>query len=165
MCVYLSQQLRDGLLYVVITMVGTVETLTFGRRLQAGLLLPTDDIIGVSDPGLYIEVRRRQLASVWPWRIGSLPFWVQKEAPSMQHDMIDPPRRLGTAGIILPSEVHVENAFHTLVVVHALEPDWRRWDADAFTYTVFWQWNLCQILVYLGDAPGALGFCSHAECI
>lgn len=64
MCVYLSQQLRDGLLHVVITMVGTVETLTFGRRLQAGLLLPTDDIIGVSDPGLYIEVRRRQLASV-----------------------------------------------------------------------------------------------------
>lgn len=44
----------------------------------------------------------------------------------MQHDMIDPPRRLGTAGVILPSEVHVENVFHTLVVVHTLEPDWRR---------------------------------------
>lgn len=44
----------------------------------------------------------------------------------MQHDMIDPPRRLGTAGIILPFEVHIENVFHTLVVVHTLEPDWRR---------------------------------------
>lgn len=104
MCVYLSQQLRDGLLHIIITVVGTMETLTFGRDCKldsvyisscewdtSGLLLPTGDIIEVSDAGLYIEVRRRQVASIWPWRTGSLPSFLSPKGGSIHATWYDGP--------------------------------------------------------------------------
>lgn len=47
----------------------TQSTISSSEWDTLGLLLRTDDIIGVSDPGLYIEVCPRQMVSVRPWRI------------------------------------------------------------------------------------------------